>query len=134
MKLLLSGLAASLASVAQDKKAMPSKAAPFESLPVKVNGANRGRDVLAGYTRQGFYVDLHETELAPGLMPHAPHRHENEEVMMLQTGTLEVTISGKVTKVGPGSVVYVASNEEHGWRNIGSTNANYFVMAFGRKT
>jgi mannose-6-phosphate isomerase-like protein (cupin superfamily) len=34
--------------------------------------------------------------------------------------------------LGPGSVVFVASNEEHGIRNAGSTPAQYFVIALGK--
>jgi quercetin dioxygenase-like cupin family protein len=45
---------------------------------------------------------------------------------------MEVTIEGKTEKLGPGSVVYVASNEEHGWRNAGATRAHYFVLTLGR--
>jgi len=53
-------------------------------------------------------------------------------MVMLQTGQLDITIEGKVTRVGPGSVVYVNSNEEHGWKNPGPERAQYFVMAVGR--
>ena len=52
---------------------------------------------------------------------------------MLQTGMLDVTIEGKVTRVTAGSVVYVNSNEEHGWKNPGPERAQYFVMAIGRE-
>jgi len=45
---------------------------------------------------------------------------------------LEVMISGKKTTVGPGAVVYVASNEEHGWKNVGTTAVQYFVIALGK--
>ena len=31
-----------------------------------------------------------------------------------------VTIAGRSANLGPGSVAYVASNEEHGWRNVGT--------------
>ena len=51
---------------------------------------------------------------------------------MLREGTLEITIEGKVSVVGSGSVVYAASNEMHGWKNVGTTHANYFVIALGR--
>ena len=127
LAILLPALAA-----AADRKALPSKTYRFDDLKVKENGQNRSRDVFDGLTHSGFQVDLHETELAPGLMPHAAHRHVHEELVMLREGTIEVTISGKVTTVGAGSVVYVASNEEHGWKNIGSTRAHYFVIAVGR--
>jgi hypothetical protein len=35
--------------------------------------------------------------------------------------------------VTAGSVVYVNSNEEHGWKNPGPERAQYFVMAIGRE-
>ena len=66
------------------------------------------------------------------MAPHAPHHHEHEEMVMVQNGTIEVTILGKATRLGPGGVGYVASNEEHGWKNVGDGPANYFVIAFGR--
>jgi quercetin dioxygenase-like cupin family protein len=107
---------------------LPSKTYRFEDLVLKGNS----RAVFDGLTHSGFHVDLHETQLAPGAAPHAPHRHEHEEMIMVREGTLEITIEGKVTVVGPGGVVYAASNEMHGWKNAGETNAHYFVIALGR--
>jgi quercetin dioxygenase-like cupin family protein len=125
--------AQSAAPPAKDKAALPSKAYPFQDLPVKVNGQNRSRDVFNGRNHAGYPVDLHITELAPGQAPHAPHRHAHEEIVMLQTGVMEVTIEGKVARVTAGSVVYVNSNEEHGWKNPGPERAQYFVIAIGRE-
>lgn len=107
---------------------LPSKTYRFEDLVLK----GTSRAVFDGATHSGFHVDLHETELAPGAAPHAAHRHEHEEMIMIREGTLEITIEGKVTTVGPGGVVYAASNEMHGWKNIGTTKAHYFVIALGR--
>src|ERR1019366_2579490 len=118
---------------AKDKPALASKAYEFEDLPVKVNGENRSRDVFNGKNHAGFPLDLHITELGPGQAPHAPHRHAHEEIVMLQAGMLQVTIEGKVTRVTAGSVVYVNSNEEHGWMNPAPKPAQYFVMAIGRE-
>jgi len=115
------------------KPTLASKAYRFEDLPVKVNGENRSRDVFNGKNHAGVALDLHITELGPGQAPHAPHRHLHEEIVMLRTGLLEVTIEAKVTRVTAGSVVYVNSNEEHGWRNPGSERAQYFVLAIGRE-
>lgn len=118
---------------AQDKKtATPSQALRFEDLPVKVTGGNKGRQVMDAHTHTGYHFDIHETELGIGMAPHPPHHHEHEEMIMIQKGTVEVTILDKVTRLGPGGVAYVASNEEHGWKNVGNTPANYFVLAFGR--
>jgi quercetin dioxygenase-like cupin family protein len=121
-------------AAAQEKAAKPtlaSKVYKYEDLPVKENGQNKGRAVLNALTHGGFPVELHLTELGPGQAPHAPHKHAHEEIVMLQRGTLEVTIEGKTTVLTPGSVASVASNELHGWKNPGTDRAQYFVIALG---
>jgi quercetin dioxygenase-like cupin family protein len=131
--LVLPALAAAASQAqAQDGKALPSKAFEYTALDVKTNGQNQSRAVLNGQTHSGFPVELHMTTLGPGQAPHPPHHHVHEEILMLQTGRLDVMIMGKTTRVTAGSVVYVASNEEHGWKNAGAEPAQYFVIALGR--
>ena len=113
---------------------LPSKTWRYEDLPVKEKDANRQRAVFKGETHTGFPVELHETELAPGEAPHPPHSHVHEEMIVIREGTMEVTIAGNTSRLGPGSVAWVASGEHHGWRNVGSTRARYMVMALGRET
>lgn len=120
------GLLAAIAKAAP--ATLPSKVWKFEDLTLK----GSSRQVFDGLTHTGFHIDLHETELAPGAMPHAPHKHEHEELTMIREGTLEVTIEGKTSVTGPGGVIYTASNEMHGWKNVGATKAHYFVIALGR--
>jgi len=122
----------SATAVAQDKKTLPSKVFEYADLPVRVIGENKQRAVMKGETHSGYPIELHMTELGPGQAPHPPHKHVHEELLMLQTGSLEVTISGQTKQVGAGSIVYVASNELHGWKNPGSGPAQYFVIALGR--
>jgi len=131
LPLFLPALAAT-AKAASGEGPLKSHVFHFEDLPVKVNGSNKSRAVLSGATHSGFRIDMHMTELGPGMAPHPPHHHEHEEMVMVKEGTLEVTILGKSEKIGPGGSAFVASNEEHGWRNVGATPALYFVMAFGR--
>ncbi len=126
---LLPALAA--AGAAAQTTALPSKVFPYADLPVRMSGANKQRAVFDGPTHTGFIVEMHETELPPGQMPHASHRHVHEELLILREGTVEVTIEGKTTRIEPGSVAYVASNEEHGWRNVGTTPAKYYVIGIG---
>jgi quercetin dioxygenase-like cupin family protein len=129
LTLLSAGLIAATAKAQKPSlPTLPSHAYRFEDLELKGNA----RAVFDGLTHSGFHVDLHETELAPGAAPHAAHRHEHEEIVMVREGTLEITIEGKVTIAGPGSVVYAASNDLHGWKNVGATKAHYFVIALGR--
>src|SRR5215472_14451376 len=124
-------LAAVRAAAAADQK-VPSKAYRFEDLPLHASGGNKSRPVLQGETHDGRFVEVHETDLAPGGMPHPPHHHAHEEMFLMREGELEVTIAGKTSRLDPGSVAFVASNEEHGVRNPGTTHAQYFVVAFGR--
>lgn len=131
LTLLLPALAG--ATAAAQNETIPSKTYNFPDLAVRPSGKNSTRPVLRGATHTGFPIELHETELGPGQAPHPPHHHVKEEMVLIREGTLEVTIAGKVSTLGPGSVAYVASGEEHGWRNIGSTPAHYFVLALGQE-
>jgi len=116
------------------KPALPSKCYDFRELPVQRSAKtnNESRQVFDGYTHTQYPIDLHITTLAPGMMPHAAHHHEHEEAIFIKEGTLEVTILDKATRIGPGSVAYVNSNEEHSWKNVGDIPATYFVLALGR--
>src|SRR5262245_62643870 len=41
--------------------------------------------------------------LEPGASPHPPHRHPEEEFMIVASGTGEIECDGKTTAVGPGA-------------------------------
>ena len=131
LALLLPAVAAASAQAQTDGQVLPARAYKYEDLPVKVNKTSKGRAVLRGDTHSGYPVELHLTELDLGQAPHAPHRHVHEEIFMLREGTVDMTISGKTTRLGPGSVAYIASNELHGLINSGTEAAHYFVIALG---
>ena len=120
------------AKAAAQSHVLASKTYRYEDLPVHGEGQNRGRPILEGDTHAGVRIELHETELAPGQMPHPPHHHVHEEMILVREGTMEVTIAGKSATLGPGSVGFVASGDQHGWRNVGKDRARYFVLAVGR--
>lgn len=120
-----------LLAVPASAEALPSKTFRLEDLPVRKGKTTATRQMFKGTTRSGYQLDLHETELLPGQAPHPPHRHAHEEMLLIRDGVLEVKIGTGTAQYGPGSVVYVASNEEHGWRNVGKTSARYFVLALG---
>ena len=89
------------------------------------------RAILKGNTRMGHLIDVHDSELAAGEAPHPPHHHLHESLLLIREGVLEVSIGDKTISPGPGSAAYVASNQEHGWRNVGNAPARYFVLAPG---
>jgi len=74
---------------------------------------------------------LDSAELAAGETPHPPQRHLHEEMLLIIEGELDVTVAGQTQRLGRGSAAYVASDDEHGWRNVGASPARYFVIALG---
>jgi mannose-6-phosphate isomerase-like protein (cupin superfamily) len=112
---------------------LKSKTYRFEDLPVEKEKEAAYRGILEGRTHTGDYLEAHETVLEPNAMPHPPHRHAGEELFLISAGTLEVTIAGKPATLGPGSAFFIASNEEHSIRNIGSVPAQYFGITLGEK-
>lgn len=112
---------------------LPSSAQSFETLHAEKEGQATFRRILEGHTHTGDYLEVHETVLEPNAAPHPPHRHVGEEMFLIIAGTVEITISGKPTRLGPGSAAFVASNEEHGLHNVGAGPAQYFVVTLGAR-
>jgi mannose-6-phosphate isomerase-like protein (cupin superfamily) len=129
--LLATALAASPGMAAQNT-VLGSKTFPYDQLPVSEHNGIQTRHILSGELHTGCYVEVHETRLPPGAMPHPAHHHAHEEMFTIREGMLQLTINGQATHLGPGSVGFVGSNDEHGIRNIGTTPAEYFVTAFGK--
>ncbi|MGH9723356.1 MAG: cupin domain-containing protein, partial [Bryobacteraceae bacterium] len=72
---------------------------PFGDLRIYFDGAtDQIRSMTAG-----------SLLLKPGMTPHAPHQHPEEEFMVITEGNGEISLDGKITKVAPGSMMYCAA-------------------------
>ena len=137
--LLLPALAAASAS-AQTTEAPGVEKLPlltthaylYDQLPVTTNGKNKQRRMFTGKTHTGFKMESHQSDIAPGEVNHPPHMHLREEMMLVRTGLMELTISGKPYRLGPGDVGFIGSNELHNAKNVGTTRAEYFIVNIGR--
>jgi len=132
MTVLLAGVAAlsSLATVAAQKRVQKSTVYEWTTTDTKPNEWGAVRQVMRTPTPTLDELEIHISTLAPGKSPHAPHQHQHEELLIVKDGTLETFQSGATRRVGPGGIIFQASNELHNVTNVGSTPATYFVIGW----
>jgi XRE family transcriptional regulator, regulator of sulfur utilization len=87
-----------------------------------------GKQVFRSPTATLDELELHVSRLPPGKAAHAPHKHPDEELIIVREGTVESLVNGKTRRLGPGSVIFQASNQLHGIRNVGDVPAVYHVI------
>jgi mannose-6-phosphate isomerase-like protein (cupin superfamily) len=106
-------------------------AAPVDRLPNSTLDASRARMTREAFGDLRIYFDGPTGQLKSmtagslllkaGMSPHPPHQHPEEEFMVVTEGTGEISVEGKVTKVGPGTMMYCAAGKLHGIVNTGTT-------------
>lgn len=116
------------------KPPMTSSAFDWNSIEVKTNATGSSRKFFEAPTPTLELLECHVTTLNPGDASHPPHKHPEEEVIIIKEGTLEALINGEWKRVGPGSVLFMASNILHGVRNVGDTPAVYHVLMWRSAT
>jgi len=99
-----------------------------EIVALPLGSGGRARQLLRVPTATLDQLEMHITWLPPGQTTHAPHTHPNEEVIVIREGTLEAFQNGKLTRIGPGGVLFMASNQPHNVVNVGDGTAVYHVI------
>ena len=107
---------------------MQSTVFDWNSIAVKQTDVGSVRQFFRTPTITLDELECHVTSLNPGLSSHAPHKHANEELIIIREGNVEVLSNGEWKKAGPGSVVFNASNQMHALKNVGTTPAVYHVI------
>jgi quercetin dioxygenase-like cupin family protein len=112
----------------QKTTALRSSVFDWDAIPAKGTPVGAIRPFFRGPTANLDELELHVTTLNAGQTSHAPHRHPNEELVIVKEGTVEVLVSGEWKRVGPGSVIFNAADELHGLKNPGPGPAIYHVI------
>jgi len=112
------------------KPVMHSNVFPWEGFKAEPTKTGARRECFDGPTATLGQFAAHVTTLNPGEMPHPGHRHPEEELMIVKEGTLEAVQNDKTVRVGPGGMIFEASNEFHSVKNVGKTQAVYYVIKF----
>lgn len=118
--------------MADSPSSPPLASAIFDwtQLPVVATPVGVRRAIFDATTRTMRNLECHATTLNPGETAHPPHRHPDEELVIVKDGTLDVTIEGSTTPAPTGSVVFFRSQDLHGMRNPGPASATYHVIRF----
>lgn len=111
-------------SVVKIESLQPEGAAPGAKAYVYFNGPTKQLDAVAS----GLVT------LEPGAQPHPPHRHPEEELMIVGEGRGEFSVNGAATEVKPGDMVFAESNVLHGVRNIGRTRMTFYFIKIMAKS
>ena len=107
---------------------LDSTAWNWSDLTGKKTDVGELRHVVRQPTRTLDELEMHITTLNPNTTSHPPHTHPNEEMVIVKEGTLQAHVNGKEIVVGPGGVLFYASMQPHGVKNIGNTPATYYVI------
>ena len=107
---------------------LTSRVIDWTSLAPTATRTGERRDLFDAPTATLDRFHGHATTLNPGENTGALHRHPQEELVIIQQGTIEVNIDGRKQTVGPGSVVFFAVNENENMTNVGKTPATYVVV------
>ncbi len=129
--LILSG-AVALVATSPARPAGPSPlgatTVSWEEIEARVPEGKRAAQLFRDPTATLDELEVHVTFLPAGVASHAPHTHPNEEIIVIKEGTLEVFLGGQTRRLGPGGLIFAASNVPHAVTNVGATTAVYHVI------
>lgn len=112
----------------QQKQVLPSTAFDWNAVPVRETKVGTIRQFVRSPTATLDELEIHVTALNPGQTSHPPHQHPNEELLIIKEGTVEALVDGDWKRLGVGSVIFQASNQLHGIKNVGDGPATYHVI------
>ena len=112
----------------QQKPVMQSSLFEWNAVPAKATNVGAVRSFFQAPTATLDELECHVTTLNAGETSHAPHKHVDEEIVVVKEGTVEALVNGEWKRGGPGSVIFYASNQLHGIRNVGQGPATYHVL------
>lgn len=123
-----SGVAQAAQAAQTQSQVMGSSIFDWNSFKATTTNVGAVRKVLQAPTATLDELECHITTLNPGASPHAPHKHPDEEIIIIKEGTVESLVNGELKRVGPGSIIFQAANQMHSIRNVGTTPATYHVF------
>jgi len=119
---------AAVAGMRAQPDVLPSTMFEWSALAPQPNRTGEVRRVVQKPTATLDELEIHITTLRPGEESHPPHKHPNEEILIVKEGNVEALVNGELKRGGPGSLIFQASNQLHNIRNVGTVPATYHVI------
>lgn len=114
LQTLVAGLALPAAGSAADAAQVPTTVVASGGGKLDRQPFGDLRVFFEGPTEQLKGLTVGNLALKPGQTPHPPHRHPEEEILLITEGNGEIFLEGKTTKVAAGDLMYAGSNRLHG--------------------
>lgn len=121
----------------------PARIVPLDiPLPPDEKSGFRPCPVFSGLISSGGLLAAHVSVLSPGMIPHPLHEHEEEEILILLYGNLDLITSKEQETNGtvgmhlePGHLLFYPAGFLHTIRSVGTVPANYLMIKWsaGRK-
>jgi len=116
--------------IARGKQTGGTFSGDWENWSVQQNEKGERREVFERFTAAFQKMELHVTTLNAGLVSHAPHKHTQEEIIIVRKGTGIVLLGDATQPVAEGDLIFFASNSLHSLKNNGTEPLEYFALQF----
>jgi len=100
----------------------------WNDIEFRANANGGRRDIMRQPTALIKELEIHTTQLKEGLPSHSSHVHPDEEIILIRYGRVEESINGKPFQCGPGSVIFLTNDDDHGIRNAGQGPCEYYAI------
>jgi quercetin dioxygenase-like cupin family protein len=111
---LLTALALPAASGVASSVEIPTEVMPAAKGKLDHHPFGEQRTFFEGATDQLKSLTVGSIALKPGDEPHPPHKHPEEEILLITAGRGTIFVEGKSTPVKTGDLMYSAGNRLHG--------------------
>jgi (S)-ureidoglycine aminohydrolase len=125
-------LLCSFSSLAQNDTVV-SRVYQWQNLKAEKKESFETRRIANGAGAVLAYMDWSMITVDPGKSPHALHKHDEEELLIIINGELKVTIKDSSKVLGPGSVALFIPGDEHMFLNTGTTKTSFYVLKYKSK-
>ena len=100
----------------------------WNDLPMAKTEKGGRREFFNRPTSQLAKFEMHTTMLNTGQVSHDPHRHVEEEIILILKGNVQMQIGDNFYKASAGDLVFLSSGVLHALKNIGDVSCEYFAF------